>query len=91
MLSRENLSLPCHYNTFTVTGSCQLFYKQLWHILLHSDFFRQCKKAKIFPCFFSEWAEFLNLFRPTISFYTHWKHQKTSAFLMFSGGKEGEN
>ena len=25
---------------------------------------------------------------PMISYYTPWKHQKTRAFLMFSGGKE---
>ena len=31
---------------------------------------------------------FLTHFMPLISFYTPWKHQKTSDFLMFSGGIE---
>ena len=30
----------------------------------------------------------LTYFMPLVSFYTPWKHQKTSGFLMFSGGIE---
>ena len=30
----------------------------------------------------------LTHFMPLVSFYTAWKHQKTSGFLMFSGGIE---
>ena len=35
----------------------------------------------------SEAVSFLNHFRPMFLFYTPWKHQKTSDFLMFSGGE----
>ena len=31
---------------------------------------------------------YLKHFMPLLSFYTHWKHQKTSGFLIFSGGIE---
>ena len=33
---------------------------------------------------------FLTRFKPMFLFYTHWKHEKTSGFLMFSRGLERE-
>ena len=63
-----------------VKGECGKAFEKLKQLFLN-------KKCRIKPL-----AEItINLFSTNVPFYTLWKHQKTSGFLMFSVGIEVEH